>query len=145
MEAYAVKHQCRRRQILDYFGESTPITNCRCDICSRSVVPRWQSASPAYVRPVPKPKAARQRVAKADILDTPLDASASVRFERLKKVRRELADEQQWPAFCIMHDRTLKEVARRSPKSIRELALIKGIGEKKAVHFGPALLKALQD
>jgi superfamily II DNA helicase RecQ len=44
-----------------------------------------------------------------------------------------------------MHDSTLKEVARRSPSSIQELALIKGIGDKKAVHFGPALLNALKD
>src|SRR5205807_253936 len=93
----------------------------------------------------PNSKWTRKRTFKADIIDSPLDSAATLRFERLKKVRRQLADEQQWPAFCIMHDSTLKEVARRSPATVRELALIKGIGDKKAVHFGPALLKALQD
>ncbi len=87
----------------------------------------------------------KKRAIKAPLSDSPLDSAAAIRFERLKRVRRQLADEQQWPAFCIMHDSTLKEVARRSPSSIKELALIKGIGDKKAIHFGPAFLKALRD
>jgi ATP-dependent DNA helicase RecQ len=156
MQNYAGTYRCRRRQILDYFGEPTPITNCRCDICSRTAAPRWQPARPSHshaasatvysrTASAPHPKLSKRRISKADIIDSPLDSAATLRFERLKKVRRQLADEQQWPAFCIMHDSTLKEVARRSPATVRELALIKGIGDKKAVHFGPALLKALQD
>jgi ATP-dependent DNA helicase RecQ len=140
MKTYADNYRCRRRQILDYFGESTPITNCRCDICSRTATPRTQSVKTFF-----KSAAPRKRVEKEPLSDTPLDHPAELRFERLKAVRRQLADQQQWPAYCIMHDSTLREVARRSPESIRELALIKGIGDKKAVHFGPALLEALKD
>lgn len=144
MENYAANYRCRRRQILEYFGESTPITNCHCDICSRAV-PRWQPVKPSLPRFTHSPKRSKTLTSKPEIVDAPLDSSAALRFERLKKVRRQLADQQQWPAFCIMHDSTLKEVARRSPSSIQELALIKGIGDKKAVHFGPALLNALKD
>jgi len=175
MKSYAENYRCRRRQILDYFGETTPIANCRCDVCSHIAQPRWQpsrdgrprpsrrseapqlapnlavpySSGPALaaarIKSAPQFNETKTRSPKAPLSDAPLDASATLRFERLKKVRRQLADAQQWPAFCIMHDSTLKEVARRSPATIRELALIKGIGDKKAVHFGPALLKALQD
>ncbi|HET9697974.1 MAG TPA: HRDC domain-containing protein, partial [Terriglobales bacterium] len=138
MSNYANSARCRRRQILDYFGESTPITNCRCDVCTNTVAPKF---SPTLERKsFPKPKAA-----KAEIVDAPLDREAELRFERLKRARRELADEHNWPAFCIMHDRVLKEVARRSPNSVREFAAIKGIGDKKAVHFGPVFLKALRE
>jgi ATP-dependent DNA helicase RecQ len=100
---------------------------------------------PSLPRFTHSPKRSKTLTSKPEIVDAPLDSSAALRFERLKKVRRQLADQQQWPAFCIMHDSTLKEVARRSPSSIQELALIKGIGDKKAVHFGPALLNALKD
>jgi superfamily II DNA helicase RecQ len=137
MVGYASSLRCRRRQILDYFGETTAITNCACDVCSKQVEP--------YVRSTPKPARTTKRVVKASLSDAPLEQDAEERFERLRKVRRELADEHEWPAFCIMHDSVLKEVARRSPNSLREFAAIKGIGEKKAVHFGPAFLKALRD
>jgi ATP-dependent DNA helicase RecQ len=138
MSAYASAHRCRRRQILDYFGETTVITNCTCDVCGHRVE--------KYVRADPKPAAiSKKRFSKQPLSDAPLDHDAEDRFARLKKVRRELADEHEWPAFCIMHDSVLKEVARRSPNSIREFAAIKGIGEKKAVHFGPAFLKALRE
>lgn len=145
MENYAENYRCRRRQILDYFGDTTPIADCRCDICARGtrqptppVRTFFKPASRDSFRPA-------KRFAKEPLSEAPLDRQAEVRFERLRAVRRKLADQQQWPAFCIMHDSTLREVARRSPETIRELALIKGIGDKKAVHFGPALLKALRD
>lgn len=140
MLAYADRRQCRRRQILDYFGETTSITNCSCDVCKGKTEPRFQ---PALDRQgFPKKKT---RIRKTDISDDPLDRAAELRLERLKKVRRDLADEHNWPAFCVMHDSTLREIARRAPTSIREFATIKGIGEKKAVHFGPAFLQALRE
>jgi ATP-dependent DNA helicase RecQ len=137
MVNYAGSIKCRRRQILDYFGETTVITGCQCDVCTNKVAPRFQPTLQSASFPKPKAKAA--------LSEDPLDQHAEIRFERLKRVRRELADEHNWPAFCIMHDRVLKEVARRSPNSVREFASIKGIGDKKAVHFGPAFLKALKD
>ena len=139
MTGYANTVQCRRRQILDYFGESTAITNCKCDVCTKTVEPRFKPTLEA------KSFAKKKRMVKAALSDDPLDDDAEERFDRLKKVRRELADEHEWPAFCIMHDSVLKEVARRSPSTVHEFAAIKGIGEKKAVHFGPAFLRALKD
>jgi ATP-dependent DNA helicase RecQ len=144
MWSYANKPRCRRRQILDYFGENTPITNCHCDACVHpATTQRWEAPKPA---PKSQPhKKTSKRTSKAPLSNAPLNPQAEVRFERLKKVRRQLADKHQWPAFCIMHDSTLMEVARRSPSSIREFAEIKGIGDKKAVHFGPEFLKVLAE
>jgi ATP-dependent DNA helicase RecQ len=33
---YASTHSCRRRQILDYFGDETEVENCLCDVCAAS-------------------------------------------------------------------------------------------------------------
>ena len=150
MWSYANKHRCRRRQILDYFGETTPVANCQCDQCVHpQPAQRWEASSLARKAPAHSPTFAKRtkskRPAKAPISSAPLNPQAEIRFERLKKVRRELADQHQWPAFCILHDATLMEVARRAPGTVREFAEIKGIGDKKAVHFGPAFLKALRD
>jgi ATP-dependent DNA helicase RecQ len=35
MFRYAQTQRCRREQILDYFGDETEISNCRCDVCMR--------------------------------------------------------------------------------------------------------------
>jgi ATP-dependent DNA helicase RecQ len=147
MWSYANKFRCRRRQILDYFGETTTITNCKCDQCSHpSPAQRWEAPKlAAKPSAYPQPSSKSRKPAKAPLSTAPLNPQAEVRFERLKRVRRQLADKHHWPAFCVMHDSTLMEVARRSPRTIRELAEIKGIGDKKAVHFGPAFLKVLVD
>jgi len=36
MLRYAQTHQCRRRMILDYFGDTADVVGCRCDVCRRS-------------------------------------------------------------------------------------------------------------
>jgi ATP-dependent DNA helicase RecQ len=41
---YASTHSCRRRQILDYFGDETEVENCLCDICAAA-----SGAGPAIV------------------------------------------------------------------------------------------------
>ncbi len=64
-------------------------------------------------------------------------------FERLRQWRAELAREQGVPAYVILHDKTLREVAARQPVSQAELLEISGIGEAKAARYGAALLEAL--
>ena len=56
-------------------------------------------------------------------------------FERLRKVRRKLAEERGLPAYCILHDSALREMAREYPVNERELARISGVGEKQAARF----------
>jgi ATP-dependent DNA helicase RecQ len=62
-------------------------------------------------------------------------------FERLKAKRRTLAQEQNLPPYVIFHDRTLAEMARRRPASLREMAEIPGVGESKIARYGAAFLR----
>ena len=61
-------------------------------------------------------------------------------FERLKRWRSGEAQAQSVPAYVILHDSTLAEVARRHPRSLHELAAIPGIGAKKLERYGAPLL-----
>jgi ATP-dependent DNA helicase RecQ len=64
-------------------------------------------------------------------------------FERLRQWRAELAREQGVPAYVILHDKTLREVASRQPATLVDLLDISGIGEAKAARYGAALLRAI--
>ena len=48
MIQYASTHRCRRQMILDYFGDETPVADCRCDVC-RSGQPSEPAAGTAIV------------------------------------------------------------------------------------------------
>jgi ATP-dependent DNA helicase RecQ len=70
----------------------------------------------------------------------PADASL---FDRLRQWRGQTAREQGVPAYVILHDRTLNELATRRPQSADELLAIPGIGDAKAARYGAALLELL--
>jgi ATP-dependent DNA helicase RecQ len=76
---------------------------------------------------------------------TSLDDTSKARFEKLRTWRLELARENGWRAFRVLHDETLAEIARVRPRNMRELLEIPGIGPKKAEAFGAQLLRHLAE
>jgi ATP-dependent DNA helicase RecQ len=69
-----------------------------------------------------------------------LDPAALALFERLKVWRRETAAADNVPAYVILHDRVLRDIALQRPASIEALGTISGIGENKLRRFGQPLL-----
>jgi ATP-dependent DNA helicase RecQ len=61
-------------------------------------------------------------------------------FDRLKAWRGAEARSQSVPAYVVLHDSTLAEIARIRPASLDALGGIGGIGAKKLERYGPALL-----
>lgn len=57
-------------------------------------------------------------------------------FEKLRTLRKLLADERKVPAYIIFGDTTLRALAREYPQSLSALEGIPGIGEKKRAEFG---------
>jgi ATP-dependent DNA helicase RecQ len=66
-------------------------------------------------------------------------------FEALRGRRRELAANAGVPPYVIFHDATLREMARIRPKSLRDMALVSGIGTRKLEAYGEAFLAVLRD
>ncbi len=64
-------------------------------------------------------------------------------FLALRAWRGNLAREQGLPAYVILHDKTLRELAAQRPSSLGELTQISGIGAAKAERYGAALLELL--
>jgi ATP-dependent DNA helicase RecQ len=64
-------------------------------------------------------------------------------FEALRAWRAGLAREQGVPAYVILHDRTLRELAARKPASLADLLDVPGIGQAKVERYGETLLRLL--
>lgn len=69
--------------------------------------------------------------------------AVEARFERLRSLRLELARKNRFPAYCVLQDATLLEIARTQPRTMRELLEIKGMGPKRAERYGRELLAEL--
>jgi len=57
-------------------------------------------------------------------------------FERLRKLRRKLAEEQQVPPYIIFSDMTLHEMCVYYPATLVEMKLTSGVGDSKLERYG---------
>ena len=64
-------------------------------------------------------------------------------FERLRALRKRLADSQGLPPYVIFHDATLREMVARRPQTLGQFAGIRGVGEGKLARYGPLFIAAL--
>jgi len=64
-------------------------------------------------------------------------------FDRLRKLRAELARSQGLPPYCIFHDRTLLEMARKLPDTEQKMMSIVGVGEITFQKYGDLFLDAI--
>jgi len=67
-----------------------------------------------------------------------------VLFERLRALRRKLADDRKVPAYIIFSDVSLREMARDYPTNSTEFRRIPGVGEQKLKDFGEAFLSEIK-
>ena len=61
-------------------------------------------------------------------------------FEKLRGLRKRLADEQAVPPYIIFSDVSLRQMARNYPANEREFARVSGVGERKLREFGEVFL-----
>ena len=90
-------------------------------------------------KPMDLPKAKRVTRREGDI------ACDEILFERLRALRKRLADERGVPAYIIFGDTTLRALAHFYPTSIGQLDGIPGIGEKKRAEFGEIVTDEITD
>jgi ATP-dependent DNA helicase RecQ len=131
VEAYANLTTCRREHLLRHFGDTEQVAPCgACDVClGEAETPgRPSRAAPETLLDVTKAQPSDQ-----DDVDRAL-------FERLKRWRGEQARRQQVPAYVVLHNSHLEEIAARKPQSTHELGSIKGIGLRRAARYGDELL-----
>ena len=72
-------------------------------------------------------------------------ACDEILFERLRTLRKQLADERHVPAYIVFGDTTLRAMARYYPAAAAEMEGIPGMGEKKRAEFAEVFADAIAE
>ena len=64
-------------------------------------------------------------------------------FERLRAVRREIAQELGKPPYIVFSDRTLRDMTRISPVTDAQFLSVNGVGERKLAQYGRRFMDAI--
>jgi len=132
--------RCRRRQILDYFGDEEqgmPSGRC-CDVCDPDSALAGAVSAPV-ARAQRKRAVRRAGRASGERAGEPVDEG---QFERLRAWRMSRAE--GLPAFRVASNVVLEEVLRVGPNDMGELLGVPGIGVAFCEQHGESLLQELR-
>ncbi|HEY7961625.1 MAG TPA: RecQ family ATP-dependent DNA helicase [Solirubrobacteraceae bacterium] len=161
--------QCRRRQILDHFGDSAPSAASErcCDVCDPDAA---LAAGAARASTSARPRTARPRAGGAHgssaahapghaahapghaahasglgahPAQATLPPVEEAQFEALRAWRRERAEDK--PAYTVAANTVLEAILRARPRSSEELLAIHGVGPAFCEKHGESLLRTLAE
>jgi ATP-dependent DNA helicase RecQ len=66
-------------------------------------------------------------------------------FDRLRRLRKTIADQMAVPAYIVFSDVSLRQMARHYPTTEREFGRISGVGEKKLADFGRPFMDSITE
>ena len=120
-------------------------------LMTRSGVEAMRATGPLrFALPVERTSARPPRAPAAAARGAPkglesLDAQSRDRFEKLRAHRAQMAKARGVPAYVVALDRTLIEMATRSPRSRAELLDVFGMGPARVEAYGDGFLDALRE
>jgi ATP-dependent DNA helicase RecQ len=118
---------CRQANLVAYFDERIEACGTSCDRCSGT-------SFTSLVTPLHAPKGAIQL--------PPADAEL---FQRLRALRRSVADAENVPAYIVFSDAVLERMAAVRPRDEAGLLAVAGVGPAKLARYGQAFLRVLRE
>ena len=89
----------------------------------------------------PRKRLGNRRVGSADAADT----NDQALFEKLRALRRRLAEEQGVPAFVVFTDAALRGLSATKPATPEAMLEVSGVGPAKVERYGEAFLAAIRE
>jgi ATP-dependent DNA helicase RecQ len=146
----AARGGCRHQALVRYFDETIEACATSCDVC------RGHGLE-AIVVPVPR-RGRGRRGAGAMVGGDPTQLGVALpqppaavvggdehaRFERLRALRKRLADEEGVPAYIVFSDAVLRQMAQAVPRTPAAMLTISGVGPVKLERYGTAFLELLR-
>jgi len=126
---------CRHQALVAYFDETLEPCGRSCDRCRGTGIAELVAHD---VTVVAGGKSRTSAAASTAIVNPEL-------FERLRVLRKRLADAEGVPAYIVFSDAVLRQMAERVPTSRTELATVSGDGPVKLERYGDAFLEVLRE
>ena len=140
--------RCRHQALVAHFDEVIAPCGSACDVCTgQRIDVRVAELVESQVGTV----RGRRTVSSGGVSGrtsrgpdaATLDDEERALFDRLRVLRRQLADESGVPAYIVFGDKVLLEMVARRPTTSRELLQVPGVGEAKLERYGAAFLDLL--
>lgn len=74
-----------------------------------------------------------------------LTSSGFKLFDRLRKLRLEIAREENLPPYIVFNDKTLTDMAVKVPLSKSEMLNVSGVGENKFIKYGEKFISVIEE
>jgi ATP-dependent DNA helicase RecQ len=126
---------CRHQGLVGHFDERMDPCVDACDLCRGTTVADLVTATPPRI--VQSESPFRSPGAEPELVDGEL-------FERLRVLRKRLADAEGVPAYIIFSDAVLRQMALRAPRTKQEMLALSGVGPVKLERYGDAFLEVLR-
>ncbi len=139
MFGWAEGKGCRHANLVAHFGEKIASCGESCDHCAGAKIAA-RTPVPAKVRGEKRPLPTAPTPVLSESLDNDADSEL---FTQLRALRKRLASDRGLPAYLVLSDATLLEIARRRPSDEEALRGISGIGPKKLDLYGAQILAAV--
>jgi ATP-dependent DNA helicase RecQ len=136
---------CRHQSLVGYFDEAIAACGDACDACLGLSLDDLFARRPARgsgQRAMPEPSWRTPSWLATGAAQSEPDPEL---FDRLRALRRKLADAENVPAYVVFSDAVLRDMARRQPKTPAQLLAISGIGSTKLARYGAQFLELLRD
>jgi ATP-dependent DNA helicase RecQ len=137
---------CRHQALVGYFDEAVSPCGEACDACLGLSLDDVFTRTARTKRRAPEPswRTPSWRTAEAQSARDDDNDEDPELFDRLRALRRQLADAENVPAYIVFSDAVLRQMARRVPKTEHELLAIPGIGPAKLARYGEKFLELLR-
>jgi ATP-dependent DNA helicase RecQ len=131
---------CRHQAVVGYFDEAIEACGDACDTCRGVTIGDLVAGHSRAGDGERRTSREGGRGIAASVADADYDPEL---FERLRALRKRLADGEGVPAYIVFSDATLRNMAARRPKDRFEMLDVSGVGPAKLERYGDAFLEEL--
>jgi ATP-dependent DNA helicase RecQ len=129
--------RCRHQMILAHFDEIMHPCDASCDVCTGVTVTDMAASH------MPSGSGRTRKSKHVSSTAGPVNPEEEELFQKLRDVRKELADRQGVPAYIVFSDKVLRELAAVKPKTTVEMLDVSGVGPAKLERYGETFLGAI--
>jgi ATP-dependent DNA helicase RecQ len=142
---------CRHQGILAHFSEAIEPCGASCDVCTgvsaaelaaEGMTRRGRGAGEFRGRADAVPALAAATWSPGRVAETPGPEDEAL-FERLRELRKRLADARGVPAYVVFSDKTLRAMAAARPATPGQLLAVSGVGPMKMERYGDTFLEEI--